>query len=56
MSKMCPYIEKRTIQRTKIEYNNDMQETGNIQVYEREMMECNENCMKFNNGECMYKV
>jgi hypothetical protein len=53
--KMCPYIEKRTIQKTIIEYNEDMQEKGNIQVYEREMMECNHNCMKYDNGKCMYK-
>lgn len=55
MNKMCPYIEKRTIQKTIIEYNEDMQEKGNIQIYDREMMECNKNCMKYENGKCMYK-
>lgn len=55
MSKMCPYIECRTVQKTIIQYNDDMQETGNIQIYERTMMECNERCMKLVEGKCTYK-
>lgn len=55
MSKMCPYVEKRTIQKTIINYNEDMQEIGNIQIYDREMMECNKNCIKYIDGKCTYK-
>lgn len=52
---ICPYIEKRTIQKTAMQYNQDMQETGSIQIYEREMMECTDKCMKYKDGRCTYK-
>ena len=42
MSKMCPYIEKRTIQKTIINYNEDMQEKGNIQIYDRHIDDAKE--------------
>lgn len=55
MEKMCPYIEKTTIQKTMINYNEDMQEKGSIQIYEREMMNCTPECMKYIDGKCTYK-
>ena len=33
----------------------NMQEIGNIQIYDREMMECNKNCIKYIDGKCTYK-
>lgn len=54
MEKMCPYIEKRTIIKTMINYSDDMVENGSIQLFEREMMKCDKSCMRYENGRCTY--
>ena len=38
-----------------IQYNGDMQETGNVIVTERVMMDCKkEECAVYRNGKCTY--
>lgn len=54
MKKKCPYIEKRTIQKAIIKYNEDLIETGSMVIIEREMAECDGSCMRYKDGECTY--
>ena len=52
---ICPYIESKSIQKAMIQYNQDMQETGNVVVTERVMMECKkEECAVYRNNRCTY--
>lgn len=52
---LCPYILKRTIQKTIIQHDEDMQETGSIIIQYQEMMKCTDKCMKYKDGKCIYK-
>lgn len=54
MERICPYIEKRTIVKTIVNFDDEMVERGHVQIYEREMMECDKRCMRYENGRCMY--
>lgn len=52
---ICPYIEIKSVQKAIIQYNQDMQETGNVVVTERVMMECKkEECAAYRDNKCAY--
>lgn len=55
MKRLCPYVEKSTIVKTLIFYNDEAQEKGSIQTMERQLLECDGSCMMYKKGKCTYK-